>query len=244
MSERIRITPQQIVARNSSGDITFNTDYNYIKTGSGTLFAGGNTRAPAIYGQNTISDHGYHGGYCTGIQNQQFGSLSAAYGELRYEIPKCNFVTLQFSEKWVEIGPRFLAPSRNTEFLNYDTGQQTQLSFVYRFSMLVSMFGLIGTEYSDETGSGYYTTQLMAWPNFFDIPPAVTSASGGVYILPVPQGTIKNALRTITYNDEFGNAIVSSQTVEQFYYETPIWVRPHSLFVYRSPTALSLARTP
>lgn len=246
MSERIRITPEQIIARNSSGNVTFNTDYNYLKTGSGTLFAGGNTRAPAIYGQNTIIDHGEHGGYCTGVQDAKFANMSQAYGQLRYEVPKCNFTTIQASTRWITIGlPVFTTPLFGIplKFLNYDTGQTTTLNF-YELNLVVTQFAAQDSQTTGQYGEIYYnTTQLMVYPNFFNTPPPVTSASGGVYIIDIPQGLVPSASRT--YQQEFyGSSYPVTQTAQEYYGNQSIWLRSHSLFVYRSPTALSLAVTP
>jgi hypothetical protein len=120
--ERVKITPSQIVLKDADGNIKFNTDYAYIKTGGGTIFAGGYDRAPAIYGQNTIIDHTDSGGYVSGL-----------FGGVFYPTQDQNYYTNvpQATEYQFKIlpdsgtpmgGGRFISPdSRFVKYFNYDT---------------------------------------------------------------------------------------------------------------------------
>ncbi|NDB57406.1 hypothetical protein EB001_03035 [bacterium] len=73
MVERIRVTSSRIITRNSSSNITFDTDRRYLKSdSSGQLLAGGYTRAPIVAGSSgtNLYDHTNAGGFIVNLSTE------------------------------------------------------------------------------------------------------------------------------------------------------------------------------
>ena len=251
MSERIRITPQQIITRNSSGKVTFNTDNFYLKTGSGTLFAGGNTRAPAIYGQNTITDHPVLGGYAAGLYNssQSIGNIqnNNTPGSLVYTTPKCSSLVYYFSENWGFTGTQFTSQTlRTVNVYDWDTNQMYSGP---QFRWGIGLFNRLDTEVfiSDGYGGGsttYGETRLMIYPIANSSLPPVSAANGVTYILNYTYSELFNASGVISGTDYSGNPFTQTAFIYNIYDLGDVRIRPHGVFITRNPVQLSLAVTP
>jgi hypothetical protein len=250
LSERIRITPQQIITRNASGKVTFNTDNLYLKTGSGTLFAGGNTRAPAIYGQNTITDHPVLGGYAAGLysSSQGIGSVqnNSSPGSLVYTTPKCNSLIFFNSQNWGFAGTQFTSQTlRTVNVYDWDTDQMYSGP---QFRWSIGPFNRIdsGVFYPDYGGGStvYGETRVMIYPVFSSPLPPVSVANGVTYILNYTYSELYNASAEVTFADYNGNLYTQTQYITQYYNLGDVRIRPHGVFIIRNPVQLSLAVTP
>jgi hypothetical protein len=250
LSERIRITPQQIITRNSSGKVTFNTDNLYLKTGGGTLFAGGNTRAPAIYGQDIITDHPVLGGYAAGLYNssQSIGNVqnNSSPGSLVYTTPKCSSLVYYFSENWGFAGNHFTSQTlRTVNVYDWDTNQMYSGP---QFRWGIGLFNRIdsGVFYPDYGGGStvYGESRVMIYPVFSSPLPPVSAANGVTYILNYTYSELFNASQVVTTSDYFGNLYTQTVYITQYYNLDDVRIRPHGLFITRNPVQLSLAVTP
>jgi hypothetical protein len=251
LSERIRITPQQIITRNSSGKVTFNTDNFYLKTGSGTLFAGGNTRAPAIYGQNIITDHPVLGGYASGLysSSQSIGNVqnNSTPGSLVYTTPKCSSLVYYFSENWGFAGIHFTSQTlRTVNVYDWDTNQMYSGP---QFRWGIGPFNRLdsGVFYPDPYGGGstvYGETRVMIYPIANSSLPPVSAANGVTYILNYTYSELFNASALVTTTDYYGNPVTNTAYIYQYYGLGDVRVRPHGVFITRNPVQLSLAVTP
>ena len=71
--ERIKLTGSRIITRNSSSNITFDTERRYLKSEStGQLLAGGYTRAPIVAGSSgtNLYDHTGAGGFIVNLSTE------------------------------------------------------------------------------------------------------------------------------------------------------------------------------
>jgi hypothetical protein len=251
LSERIRITPQQIITRNASGKVTFDTNNLYLKTGSGTLFAGGNTRAPAIYGQNTITDHPVLGGYAAGLysSSQSIGNIqnNSTPGSLVYTTPKCNSLVFYYSENWGIAGAHFNSQTvRTVSVYDWDTDQMYSGP---QFTWGIGPFNRLDTAVfnSDGYGGGYTSyneTRLMIYPVFSSPLPPVSATNGVTYILNYTYSELYNASQVMTFADYYGNPYTQTVYIYNYYGLGDVRIRPHGVFINRNPVQLSLAVTP
>jgi hypothetical protein len=230
--ERVKITPSQIVLKDADGNIKFNTDYAYLKTGSGTLYAGGYDRAPAIYGQNSIIDHTEFGGYTSGL----FGVSFYLYDNMIFytSVPKStNVVFRDLGDGSTVQDTEFLAPtSRYLYYLNYDTGQRENTGIIFTWAM--NLF----------SGNGY---KYLVYPKFYSTPqqlPAVTNANGGTFEFDYTANEYKNWTRTVQVESWDGGFYNEEQTANGRVEAYPIEFKRSGIFSTRQPIALSLAVTP
>ena len=254
MVERIRITPSQIITRDASNNITFSTDYSYLKTGSGTLYVGGYQRAPAIYGQNSISDHTEDGWYTMSMKR---GNFLAQYSNLHpWEVPKATTTQYRHLETGTAYGNstynNFAAGFRTMQYLNYDTNQRSNTNIIYIWSL-----AQIG--YDPDSDGNYTRVEWQLYPifNTFNFP-APTNPSGGRFELQYYGNEHLGFYYTNSGYDEYGNAysytryaweVVGERTASDGYGSTytipatPINWRANAIFSLRDPIALSLAVT-
>jgi hypothetical protein len=255
--ERVKITPSQIVLKDSGGNIKFNTDYAYIKTGGGTLFAGGYQRAPAIYGQNSVTDHPSEGWYMSSIFT---GNTFHPNEDWRYywNVPKANSVEFRILADASVDGwgpPAFTSAntSRKLQYYNNDTGVRSDTTITYQWAMTRRGYNL------DSEGNPS-TYQWQAYPIFTtNVFPEVTNPRGGTYEIVYAANEHLNWRRIFTGTDEYGVPYSNTQYGSQYYgartytdeygnsYTTPaetIYWRRNGIFTKRSPVALSLAVTP
>lgn len=245
MVERVKITPSQILLKDSSGNDTFNTNNYYLKTGSGTLYAGGNTRTPAIYGQNSISDHVDKGYYTPGLFTSAVNFTQAEDKVWVYNVPKATTLRLTFSDDWEAFG-NYLS-SNNTRSINYWNYNTLELSATgYQYRWTVSRIGRISSKTTDNYGNASYGESYHAvWPIFLGIPPAPTNPAGGTFELSWTANEHLTWTRTYTSTDNYGNVSTGTYTFNNLFggNQTLYW-RPHGMFTGREPEALSLAVTP
>lgn len=253
MVERVKITPSQILLKDAEGNIKFNTDYAYIKTGGGTLYAGGYQRAPAIYGQNSVTDHPSEGLYTVGFFE---GSFNPAINKRYYwNAPKANLVqfrTVPDGSGDTGTGTFLSTNVRTLQYFNYDTRVLSNTSITYRWAMT-------RRGYNPDSYGNYAYLQWQAFPVFSSsVFPEASNPSGGSYEITYQANEHNNWQRTVTTTDEYGNSYTSTQIGVNYYgqrtgsneygtYTIPAepiyWVR-NALFTKREPVALSLAVTP
>lgn len=236
MVERVKITPSQIVLKDSDGNIKFNTDYGYIKTGSGTLYTGGYDRAPAIYGQNSVIDHTEFGGYTSGLFGGT-GSFNLYQTDYYYlNVPKSSNVTFRFLEDGSQFADiEFVSPtSRYLYYFNYDTRQRVNTGIIFTWALNLFFY------------NGAYV--CMVYPKFYSMPmslPSVNNVNGGTFEFEYTANEYKNWTRTVTLDDGSGTQYYNEEQtangrVEA--YQTNF--RRCGIFSTRETVALSLAVTP
>lgn len=261
MVERVRITPEQIITRDSGNNITFNTDYAYLKTGSGTLYAGGYQRAPAIYGEDSITDHTAPGeGWYTSELKAGTSFYPTSTGSYTWNVPEAGQVQFLvppngFAQQ--SAGYVFMSPNlRSVQYVNYDTGSTSNMGITYRWA--------IGYWAYDIDSEGSYTRyQYEIYPVFSSNSfPAVTNPSGGYYSLAYSAGEYGDFSRTQSGYDEYGQPYSYTQYGSNTYtartvsgsdgygssytYNVPaqtIYWRNNGFFTKKDPIALSLAVT-
>jgi hypothetical protein len=257
MVERVKITPSQILLKDADGNVKFNSNTYYLKTGSGTLYAGGYDRAPAIYGQNSVYDHTEFGGYCSGLLSGAFHPVE----DWSYytNVPKSSngnvFKYVPSGGTLVDTVP-FRSPNlRYVKYYNYDTKVLSD-TYVY-FYWAINRWG-----YGDNGDGGYATIQWEAYPELSDYTlPAVTNPNGGTFEFFYTANEYRNWSRTLSgYDPETGQSYSNTQYGRDVYaerssydYETgqtytiaasPVYFRRSGIFNTRNPIALSLAVTP
>jgi hypothetical protein len=228
--ERVKITPSQILLKDGDGNIKFNTDYAYLKTGSGTLYAGGYDRAPAIYGQNTVTDHTEFGGYVSGL----FGGSFYLYDNHTYytNVPKSNSTIFrELYDGWSIIDTEFVSPySRYLYYYNYDTRIRENTGIIFTWAM--NLF----------TGNGY---KYLVYPKFYNTNlGAVSNVNGGTFEFDYSANEYKNWTRTVQVDDGQGYYNNEEQTADGRVEAYPIEFKRSGIFSTRQPVALSLAVTP
>jgi hypothetical protein len=262
--ERIRITPSQVVTRDASNNITFNTDYSYLKTGSGTLYVGGYQRAPCIFGQNTITDHtapteGWFTPYVYNESNSFDGTQTRTFW---YEVPKATYYRWGLGRPYSNYigGYQSLfygAAVRYGTYYNYDTNQESQLGSV-RYQWAAGLFG-----FGDDGEGGYSTVKWCAWPQFVydDISSQVPqNPSGGAIGVVYYADEYRDFARTMPSYNDYGQITGYYQQYGRDYYATrtaidgygytytiaasPMYIRKNSIYTTRNPIALSLSVTP
>ena len=266
MVERIRITPSQILARDGSGNITFNTDYAYLKTGSGTSYVGGYQRVPAIYGTAgtgvSIIDHAEYGGYVSDIKSGETFYPTSTNNHYWY-VPKSDQVTFKLLPN---AGDLIVAPFtspywRTVQYYNSDTGGYYDTYISYKWAISLWGFDPYDNGYG---GTAYSRFEWQIYPIFTtDSFPTVTNPSGGAYVLSysanewgdysltqygyddygnyLPMtyyGLNYYTARTVLTYDEYGNSYYQNIPAE------PLYWRKNAIFCTRNPVAVSLAVTP
>jgi len=252
MVERVKITPSKIVLKDQFGAVKFNTDYAYLKTGSGTLYAGGYARAPAIYGQNTVFDHTDGGGYASGLFS---GTIYPVNNETWYlNVPRSN--SCQFRSLPIEGGTyanlRWIAASsRFVQYFNYDTRVLSNTSVTFYWQ--IEQYG-----YGDNGDGGFADFKYHISPVLSsNTLPAVTNVNGGTFEFAYTGNEHLNYYRTYLYSDD-SNTYEATQYGGSIYGERqgdndgnpytipalPIYWKPWGIFTTRPPVALSLAVTP
>ena len=246
MVEKVKITPSQILLKDSSGTEKFNTNNYYLKTGSGTLYAGGNTRTPAIYGQNTISDHVDKGYYTPGLFTQAINFNQAEDWLWVYNVPKASSLRITFSDDWEAFGNQLTANSNRTlKYYNYNTLQLSTMTG-YEYKWIVSRVGRISSRTVDSYGNASYGESYFAvWPIFYSTPPAPTNPAGGTYEVSWTANEHLTWTRPYSTTDNYGNVTNGTYTFNTLFggNQTLYW-RIHGMFTGREPEALSLAVTP
>lgn len=259
MVERIKITPSQILLKDADGNIKFNTDYAYIKTGGGTLYAGGYQRAPAIYGQNSVTDHASEGWYTPGLFSGTVPVLNQNW-IYYWNVPKANqaeFRILPDGSANVEPMPFSSTTTKTLKYFNYDTRVLSDTSITYKWH--ISRYGINPS--TDGDGNTYYQTyQWRLYPVFSSNTfPEVTNPSGGTYETTLSANEHASMQRVMSYTDEWGTPYSVTQYAANYYLartttdgdgytvqlpaETIYW-RPNGVFTKRNTVALSLAVTP
>ena len=232
--ERVRITPSNITLKDSSGNIIFDTDRQYLKTGGGTLYAGGNTRSPMVTGQNSITDKTDYGGYVTGFLSNAVSFTQSQNWTFWYYVPKSTTINLKYSEVWVPSGsPAYIYTSPNTRYIyyyNYNTGVRSQTSARFKWQ--------VGRLDNSVTGESYDGI----WPILIDSMPVPTNAAGGRYDFEWSANEHLNYTNTVSGVDGYGNAYTTTYNASN--YLGTLKPRFHGTFHTRSPVALALAVTP
>lgn len=254
MVERVKITSSQILLKDSSGNIKFNTDSYYLKTGSGTLYAGGYDRAPAIYGQNSVYDHTDSGQYTAGLFN---GATFSPLINWNYyqNVPKSDSIIYKsFGQGGALIQPPFASSVRTLKYFNYDTRVLSDTNITYTWQ--ISAYG-----YNPDAEGAYTSTQWEVSPVFnTNYLPAITNPNGGTYEISYTANEYGSWSRTRVITDpEYGYQTTVTEYGSQYYtarpsvdefgnsYTTPgqpIYWRRNGIFSTRNPVSLSLAVTP
>jgi hypothetical protein len=244
LSERISITPQQIITRNASGNITFNTNNLYLKTDpSGELFAGGNTRSPMIYGQNSIVDD-TTSGFFSGT-NYFYAPFNTNFSrDIWYEVPNLTgSASLQFSRAWERTaGSRvFESPNwRGVTYYNNNTGITESTQAIYKWNL--SLFGR-NEGLTDQYGNrAYNTISLIIYPTILNLPPGPINPAGGIFLLNYQANEHLNY--TTTMVDGYSNVTVLTLAQLAPYNSMGVFVRPQSMYISRNPIKIALAVTP
>jgi hypothetical protein len=252
--ERVKITPSQILLKDGDGNIKFNTDYAYLKTGSGTLYAGGYDRAPAIYGQNSVYDHTDSGGYCSGLFDGTFYATQNWNYYLNVpQAPNYQFRVVGAGRSLITGG--FKSNNiRPVKYYNYDTKQLVDINTTFYWQ--IDQYGLV-----DGDGN-YYSVQWEAYPVLSsNTLPSYGNPNGGTFEFTYTANEYANYSRTTSsYNPKTGQTTYNTQYGNQFFSErssynpktgqtttipaSPIYFRRSGIFSKRNPTALSLAVTP
>jgi hypothetical protein len=226
LSEAIRITPQQIITRNLSGQITFNTDNLYIKTDpNGVLFAGGNTRSPMIYGQNTIGDD-QSSGFFAGTSFFASDFFPTGFSRtIQYWIPNISSQPrIVFSSNWNQNGSVFQTPDwRPVVYYDANTAQRSNTQAIYKWAVAYGNNGL-----------------HSIWPIIFNLPTGPLNPAGGIFELAYSANEHSNY--TIQTTDGYGNVI--TYRYQDLYGFPQMYSRPHSMYTSRNPIQLSLNITP
>ena len=263
MVERIRITPTQILARDAGGNITFNTDYAYLKTGSGTSYVGGYQRAPAIYGTAgtgvSIIDHAEYGGYVSDIKSGETFYPQQTSTHYWY-VPKSNQVTFKLLPAGATVTQaEFTSPYwRTVQYYNADTYGYSDTYISYKWAI-----GQFGFDIGDD-GQGSTTFSRVEWQvypvfntnNF----PAVTNPSGGAFALSYSANEWGDYSRQYPVYDDYGGTSLVTQYGLNYYtartaYDpdygysynipaSPLFWYKNAIFCTRNPVAVSLAVTP
>ena len=254
MVERVKITPSQILLKDGDGNIKFNTDYAYLKTGSGTLYAGGYDRAPAIYGQNSVYDHTDYGGYCSGLLDGTFyATQNWNYYTNVPQAPNYQFRVLGKGGGLITGG--FKSNNiRPVKYYNYDTKQLIDINTTFYWQ--IDQYG-----YNDY-GDGWTVTQWEAYPVLSsNILPSYGNPNGGTFEITYAANEYATYQRVIGgYDPKTGQTNYTTQYASNYfsgrsYYDpksgqtivippATIYFRRCGIFSKRSPTALSLAVTP
>jgi hypothetical protein len=244
--ERIRITPQQIITRNASGNETFNTNNLYLKTDpSGELYAGGNTRSPMIYGQNNVADDTSSGFFAgTTYFYSTFFTGAMTTRVIEYEVPAMSGTpTLVFSNAWIPVqGYRvFESPTwRSINYYNYNTGTVTNTQGIYKWQL--TYFGK-NDGLTDSYGNPAFSiVNLMIYPIISNLPGGPLNPAGGIFQLNYEPSEHSNYTTTVV--DGYGNATVRTLGQLGPYNSALVYNRPHSLYSFRNPTLIALAVTP
>lgn len=240
MVERIKITPSQIVIKDSSNNIQFNTDNLYLKTGGGTLFAGGYARSPAIYGQNTISDKPNDGWYTASMYSAESFPRSAN-NTFWWRVPKSDTTQFRFLPTWTLIGGLVFSSGQARPLIMLESSTNfwfnTSITLVWK----VGYFGLYNGAVDGYGNPTYESPTWMMWPEFSNYTfPNPTSPGGGIFRVDWSANEHLNYYRVVT--DGYGN--VSSIPFWSSYPDANVFWRPNAVFSKRAPVALSLAVTP
>jgi len=246
LSERIKITPEQIITRNANGNVTFNTNNLYLKTDpNGELFAGGNTRSPMIYGQNTIADD-LNSGFFAGTTYfySTFFTGAASTRSIEYEVPAMSGTpTIVFSNAWDRLAWSIVFESptwRNVNYYNYNTGTVTNTQAIYKWR--VAMFGRFEGALDQYGNRTYSTNILMIYPEISNLPGGPLNPAGGVFRLNYEPN--EHANYSVIQQDEFGNNITFTLSQLAPYANSLLHFRPHSMYAFRNPIKIALAVTP
>lgn len=241
MVERIKITPSQILIKDSSNNIQFNTDNLYLKTGGGTLFAGGYARSPAIYGQNTIVNHPNDGWYTSFIYSGDTfpENVSSTYW---WRVPKADITQFRLLAGWTLLGGLFFTSTQTRTLIMLESSTNfwfnTDITYVWK----VGYFGRYNGSTDQYGNPTYDIAQWMVWPEFSSTTfPNPTSPSGAIFRVDWTANEHLNYSKTYG-PDQYGN--VSTLTFNQQYPDVNVWWRPNAVFSKREPVALSLAVTP
>ena len=246
MVERVKITPSKILLKDADGNIKFDTDNLYLKTGSGTLYAGGNVRTPAIYGQNSVIDHTDSGFYTPGLFSPAVNFEQANNKKWVYNVPKSSSLRIRFSDDWETYGNQLDAPSQRTlQYYNYNTLQLVDLPD-YKYIWTIARVGKKSTKSTDNYGAVSYGQWYTAvWPVFLNVPPPPTNPAGGTYEILWTANEHLTWSKTVTGVGAYGVPFSNTYTFNSFFGEgTTINWRTHGMFTDRAPEALALAVTP
>ena len=240
MVERVKITPSQILLKDGDGNIKFNTDNYYLKTGSGTLYAGGYGRVPAIYGQNTITDHTNYGSYAPGLFTAAATFNQASTWRYYWNVPKCVSPEFKLVGNWEEAGQSLSANNiRTLEYFNYDTRVLSSTNITYRWRV-----ARIGQWDGSVDGYGNHVLvnhYFAVWPIFSsNTMPEISNPNGGTF--EVAWTANEHLSWTYTTSDNYGNTY--NHTGNELFAGQTIQWRPNGIFSKRDPVALSLAVTP
>lgn len=227
-TERIKITPSNITIRDASSNILFDTDRKYLKTGSGTLYSGGNTRSPMVTGQNSIGDHTEFG-YFLPIYSNQVNFNAAVTDTTWFILPKCDSYSLVFNPTSADNSEpyyNYTTSARNMKYYNYNT--ETTITLPNQFYWHL---GLVN-------GSTF-----MAYPVAINGWPAITNGAGGSLGFPwtANEHTI-GLTNTVSGTDSYGNIVTSVYSLTTYLGGNPV-LKPMGFMINRSPVALSLAVT-
>jgi hypothetical protein len=233
MVERVKITPSQILLKDGNGNVKFDTNSAYIKTGGGTLYAGGYARSPAIYGQGTenVIDHLQDGGFVSRIGKSGVNlDYDGPFGVCL--VPKCNTASIRVLDegelRYIQETP-FTSSSRNVEYYNYDTGQiiDTGVGFNWNLTLVYS-YG----EYKYYIYPTFNTSTL----------PAVTNPNGGQFQLPYSEREFQYWSRQVQVED-YGGGYYNETQYGYIYGGFPTRALAVAVFCTRASVALSLAVT-
>lgn len=252
--ERIKITTSNITTRNSSNTITFNSDYQYIKSGGGQFVTGGQLSAPIFIGHvdqggSYVNNYqSYSGLQITGVGP---GVLTPGTG-FTVSLPKCD-------ELFLSAGAIF----------SWYPSQTLQLLWSIPLSVDFSTTTAFGTSYPSGVGSrasrhytpeasityngtvvGYYRYYALLFENS-DATYGYSYYDGYTFIGP-PRlvGSLDpwRSGKTLVFNspgsiDRLGT--VNLNNLPNWYYmESLTTILPGQIFSRQATQTLSLAITP
>ena len=216
MVERVRITPSQIILRDSSGNVKFDTNNYYFKTNAGGNFSvSGDRPAVTVYGKLQTgarriayrdtgwSNTGIYGGYPTLNQNIEY----------LYYIPKCNYARIWKSEHLVTWSQyNSVQTPRNYTQAIYSSSYRPFYTYDGRYpwydqryeGLMRWNFGAV-YDYTAEDAYGNPTMKYRVWPELL-INPISYSVVGREMRLPMTANEFANWTGTWTQlPDGYGN---------------------------------------
>lgn len=256
--ERIKITTSNITTRNSSNAITFNSDYQYIKSGGGQFVTGGQLSAPIFIGHvdqggSYVNNYqNYSGLQVTGVDS---GNLAVGTG-FTLSLPKCDELFLSAGAKftWYTSGsPSLIFELRWPIPLSYDFSTSTEWGTSYP-SGVGSRAARHWTPEASITHNGtivgyyrYYALLFEVYNDYYGYSSYVAFTFIGPPRFVGSLDTWRSG-KTLVFNspgyiDRLGT--VNMRYLENWYYmEESTKIMPAHIFSRQATQTLSLAITP
>jgi hypothetical protein len=251
--ERIRITSSNITTKDASGNITFSTDRQYLKTdATGILKAGGYQSVPTPAGYLNVIANSDKGWYCPGIVNLTYINSSTYY---YYPLTRFSQIAAGSDYDFHQYGG-----------LNSNTYNPTQANpsysvegFPYFHSPTISLTTSFGETIGSYNWSVYFLYQSYSQGREFlnqdgyyetepDIPEALTLKGLQISNLSITNWNF-GGIPKFTFSDP-GNWYSNTYGVNMSYYSylygsTPyLELKNHFILIKNDPVSLSLKVTP